>query len=85
VNSVDAVSNNGPDQVPAVDADVPVCRSLRFNGMYVFTEGQPDDADDADDARIYWCFHTMKSFGPDDAMVGRRQCRNSARGCYEAL
>jgi hypothetical protein len=67
--------------LPAVKLNSPVCRSLRSNGMYVFTDGQP--ADDDDDGTVFWCFHTMKNFGPDDSTVGRRQCRNPSRSCYE--
>jgi hypothetical protein len=49
--------------------------------MYVFTDGQPTDGDD--DSTVFWCFHTMKNFGPDDSTVGRRQCRNPSRSCYQ--
>ena len=69
----------GSIQIRMRRSKMPICRSLRSKGMYVFTDGQEPDADDDDDcgSTVYWCFHTMKSFGPDDSMVGRRQCRNA--------
>jgi hypothetical protein len=27
----------------------------------------------------------MKTFGPDDRMVGHRECRDATRSCYEPL
>ena len=37
------------------------------------------------DSTVYWCLQTMKSFGPDDEMVGGRECRDSSRSCYEPI
>ena len=62
------------------------CRHLRSKGMYVHTDrvGQtPYDA--ADDNSIYWCLHTMKSFGPDDQYVGGCECRNPGRSCHDPI
>ena len=61
------------------------CRHLRTNGMYIF-EGQPDRPDDDDyEPSGFWCLRTMKAFGPDEDFVGRRECRDSGRPCYEPL
>jgi hypothetical protein len=87
VNGLAFMSNDGSPPPPAVDVNAPCCRSLRSNGMYVFADGRrPDASDDDDDGgTAFWCSHTMKSFGPDDSMVGRRQCRNPSRSCYEPI
>jgi hypothetical protein len=74
-----APDESAPDE-PAALA-VP-CRHLRSNGMYLF-DSPPDD--DEYEASGSWCQHTMKPFGPDDQMVGRRECRDSGRACYEPL
>jgi hypothetical protein len=58
------------------------CRHLRTNGMYVFDNVPEDDEYESSGA---WCQRTMKSFGPDDDFVGRRECRDSGRSCYEPL
>lgn len=58
------------------------CRFLRTNGMYLF-DTPPDD--DEYESSGYWCQQTMKVFGPDDDRVGRRECRDPGRPCYEPL
>ena len=45
------------------------CRHLRSKGMYVYTDGQGERPEDDYDSTNYWCFETMKSFGPDDSLV----------------
>ena len=30
-----------------------------------------------------WCQRTMKAIGPDDDLVGLRECREASRPCYE--
>lgn len=70
---------------PVVLSKTP-CRHLRNKGMYVYTDGNFDEAKDEDnDNSIYVCLNTMKSFGPDDEYVDGRECRNPSRACYEAL
>jgi hypothetical protein len=66
----------------AAGAPAAPCRHLRYNGMYIF-DGQSDDDDE--EASACWCLQTMKSYGPDDSLVGRRECRDSGRPCYEPL
>ena len=62
------------------------CRHLRNKGMYVYTDGLAGETrDDDNDGSIYWCQQTMKSFGPDDEFVDRRDCRAPGRSCYEAI
>jgi hypothetical protein len=61
------------------------CRHLRSNSMYIF-DGRPDGSEDDDyEPSGCWCLLTMKAFGPDDELVGRRDCRDSSRSCYEPL
>jgi hypothetical protein len=53
--------------------------------MYVF-DRPPDGGEDDDyEPSSCWCLLTMKAFGPDDGLVGRRDCRDSGRSCYEPL
>ena len=53
--------------------------------MYIF-DGRPDGTDDDDyEPSAFWCLQTMKAFGPDDDLVGRRECRDCGRPCYEPL
>ena len=79
-----AVDVEGPDDsAPAGPAPLAApCRHLRTNGMYVF-DAIPDD--DEYETSGAWCQRTMKPFGPDDDFVGRRECRDSGRPCYEPL
>jgi len=60
------------------------CRHLRSKGMYVYTDN-PGDAHDESDTTAYWCLKTLKGFGPDDEAVGRLDCRDPGRSCYESL
>jgi hypothetical protein len=60
------------------------CRHLRTKGMYVYTDGGGESHDDYDNS-IFWCLQSMKGFGPDDDLVGREECRNPARSCYEPM
>lgn len=67
-------------------AEIPLgtpCRHLRNKGMYIYTDGNnPNPHEDYDNTN-YWCLHTMKSFGPDDGMVGGEDCRDTCRTCYQ--
>ncbi len=78
----DADPSSGPDLTVIHESP---CRHLRSKGMYVFTDRSPEDGYGDDDNTIYWCMHTMKSFGPDEDMVDRRGCRNPGRSCYEPV
>ena len=81
-----AMANAEPnEQLPLVDARLALCRHLRTAGMYIYEDGA-DGADAEDyDSSSYWCTETMKSFGPDDEMVGGRECRDPSRSCFEPL
>jgi hypothetical protein len=61
----------------------PLCRHLRSKGMYVYTDASIEEPSDYDNT-IFWCQKTLKDVGPDDGFVGRDDCRDGARGCYEA-
>jgi hypothetical protein len=74
-----------PDKLPVVEITSSPCCHLRNKGMYVYTDGTCEDAADDYDGTVYWCLKTMKSFGPDDDMVGGRECRDSSRSCYEPI
>ncbi|OJW12327.1 MAG: hypothetical protein BGO49_20950 [Planctomycetales bacterium 71-10] len=67
---------------PAIPA--PPCRRLRFKGMYVYTDGFHPEAHDDYDNTIFWCQKTLKDIGPDQGFVGREDCREGSRPCYEA-
>jgi hypothetical protein len=79
------MDNSEPQDLPVVQAPALPCRHLRSKGMYVYTDGLASESLDEDDSTIYWCFKSMKSFGPDDEMVGGRECRDPSRSCYESL
>jgi hypothetical protein len=78
-----------PEPEPVLDDDTPPaptgppCLHLRSKGMYVYTDMPADDLHEDDGATAYWCLKTMKEFGPDDGLVGRRDCRDPGRSCYE--
>ena len=75
-----------PDELPVVDPNSlgPPCCHLRSKGMYVYNDGlDGGDSHDDYDSSMFWCLKTMKGFGPDDEMVGREDCRNTSRSCYE--
>ena len=60
------------------------CRHLRSKGMYVYTDNSSiEESSDCDNTN-FWCQKTSKDIGPDDGFVGREDCRDAARGCYEA-
>jgi hypothetical protein len=51
--------------------------------MYVYTDDSSSEETSDYDNTIFWCQKTLKDFGPDGGFVGREDCRDSARGCYE--
>jgi hypothetical protein len=82
------MSSADPNADPsAVTPPGPRCQFLRSKGMYVYTDETDDDLEaDADyDNTIFWCQMTMKDIGPDDDLVGRHECRNTLRSCYESM
>ena len=62
----------------------PRCRHSRHKGMYVYTDvPEPEDPTDYD-STIFWCQKTLKDIGPDQGFVGREDCCDTSRRCYEA-
>jgi hypothetical protein len=77
------MNTSGSDNLPVVDQELPLCRSLRSNGMYVFADGENSDpAKDYDDT-AYWCLKSLREVGPDGELVGADVCRSAERSCYE--
>ena len=72
-------------ELPVVEKLAPLCRHLRNKGMYVYTDGLGGNSHEDYDNSIFWCLQTMKGFGPDEEFVGREECRDPARPCYEPL
>jgi len=79
------MSDTDPNELPVVQAIASPCRHLRSNGMYIFGDQQNDFENDEYTSSSCWCSETMKSFGPDDRLVGHRECRDATRSCYEPL
>jgi hypothetical protein len=77
------MSSTDPADLPVVDPAAPPCRHLRNKGMYVYTDGATRASHPGYDNAIHWCLRTMKDIGPDDGLVGRDDCRNAERPCYE--
>jgi hypothetical protein len=61
------------------------CVHLRSSGMYIHDDAPGDEEIEDDGFKAYWCFQTLKSFGPDDSSVGGRACRDRSRSCYEPI
>jgi len=51
--------------------------------MYVFDDSAHDDPHDDSGTTAFWCLKTMTTFGPDDELVARLDCRDPSRPCYE--
>ena len=79
------MSSADAGDLPVVNEPAIPCRHLRNKGMYVYTDGVSGEAHDGYDNTIFWCLKTMKAFGPDDEFVGRDECQNPERSCYEPL
>jgi hypothetical protein len=77
------MASTKPDELPDASSQSSLCRHLRSAGMYVYAKGDHDDTAEEYDSSSYWCLQTMKTFGPDDEMVGSRECRDPSRSCYE--
>ena len=61
-----------------------VCRHLRTKGILVSGQMEPPAEMEDSGSGHCWCGHTQHVFGPDNALVARREC-NSSRTCYEAV
>jgi hypothetical protein len=74
-----------PNEPIATNTSV-ICRHLRSKGMYVYTDatGEGESHDEYDNT-VYWCFQTMKDFGPDDGLADRQSCCDPSRACYQAI
>jgi hypothetical protein len=77
--------NSETNDQPVVETPSQPCLHLRCKSMYVFNDGPNGEPHDDDDNTAYWCFKTLKSFGPDNSMVGGRLCRDRSRSCYEPI
>lgn len=58
------------------------CEFLRWKGLYVNDEQNPNISQSGD--RIFWCVKTQKPLGPDGKLVDDYEC-NAARGCFRML
>ena len=85
MNSLKSMDSAKPTDLPVLGTQLSPCRHLRSAGMYVFTDGSPEETAENYDSSSYWCSETMKSFGPDDDLAGGRECRVRSRSCYEPL
>lgn len=56
------------------------CNCLRWKGMYVEAEGDPEVPNTS--AGLFWCSHTMTCLGPDGRVADREAC-SPDRACYE--
>jgi hypothetical protein len=85
VNRLKSMDSSKPSDLTVVETRLSPCCHLRSAGMYVFNDGSREEGAENDNCSSYWCSKTMKSFGPNDELVGGRECRDSARACYEPL
>jgi hypothetical protein len=85
VNRLKSMDSSKPSDLPVIGTQLAPCRHLRSAGMYVFADGSQEETAQNYDSSSYWCSETMKSFGPDDEMVGGRECRDPSRSCHEPL
>jgi hypothetical protein len=76
---------NDLSDLPIIQSTSAPCLHLRTKAMYVYEGAPRGEPLDDDDNTTYWCFKTLKTFGPDDALVGGRLCRNGSRSCYEPI
>jgi hypothetical protein len=73
------------NDLPVVEPVTSPCRHLRSKGMYVHTDGYGEDTNQDYDNTAYWCLKSMHNFGPDDELVGRPECSNPSRTCYQPI
>jgi hypothetical protein len=79
------MTSTNPNDLPVVEPVTSPCRHLRSKGMYVYTDGEGDPTHDDYDNTAYWCLKSLKNFGPDDEIVGRPECNDQSRTCYEPI
>jgi hypothetical protein len=79
------MTSTNPNDLPVVEAATSSCRHLRSKGMYVYTDAQDGQAHEDYDNTAYWCLKSLKNFGPDDELVGRPECNDPSRTCYEPI
>jgi len=77
--------NTAPTDLPIIEQEAASCRHLRSAGMYVYSDGQDGKMHDDYDNTAYWCTKSLQNFGPDDEIVGRTECRDPSRTCYEPI
>ncbi len=80
-----AMHDPSPTDLPVVEQEVVACRHLRSAGMCIYSDGQNGKSDNDYDSTSYWCTKSLKNFGPDDEIVGRSECRDPSRSCYEPI
>jgi hypothetical protein len=85
VTALNTMDNDKPNELPVIETPSAPCHHLRSKGMYVYTDGPGSELPDDDDNTAYWCFQTLKNFGPDDRTVGGHACRERSRTCYEPI
>jgi hypothetical protein len=74
-----------PINLPVTEQARPACRHLRSAGMYLYSDGQARETHADYDNTAYWCLKSFKNFGPDDEIVGRPECCDPVRSCYEPI
>jgi hypothetical protein len=79
------MTSTDPNDLPIVEPVTSPCRHLRSKGMYVYTDGSGGQDHEDYDNTAYWCLKSLKNFGPDDEIVGRPECGNPSRLCYEPI
>jgi len=85
MNCLASMDTSKPSDRRVLGTQFTPCSHLRSAGMYVFNDGSREETADEYDSSSYWCSKTMKGFGPDDDMVGGRECRDPSRSCHEPL
>ena len=78
------MQNTEPEKLSVIETPGAPCHHLRCKGMYIYTDGTGSEPAD-DGNTVYWCFQTLKCFGPDDRTVDGQACREGSRTCYEPI
>ncbi len=69
----------GREQAGLTVIDDDRCDNLRWKGMYIPAEWDPDVPHGND--RLFWCHKTQNCLGPDSRVVDEYEC-NETRKCY---